>query len=53
VVDTARKVKSYGERLRAIHWLIFSQNPVGDFERFHAARMETIIAEAKSELPDR
>lgn len=51
-VDTQRTVKSPSQRLRSVHFLIWRQNPVGDFEQWHAARMEKIINEAKQELPD-
>jgi hypothetical protein len=51
-VDTERKVKSQSERLYAVLYVIWKQNPVGNFEDFRRARMETIIEETKRELPD-
>jgi hypothetical protein len=50
-VDTERAVKTPGQRLRAVLFVLWQQNPVGTFEDFYTRRMETIITEAKAELP--
>jgi hypothetical protein len=51
-VDTERKVKSQSERIYNVLYVIWKQNPVGDFEDFRRRRTETIIDDLKKELPD-
>lgn len=50
-VDTERRVKSRGERLRAVHYLIWErQGKKGDFENWYSACFESILSDLKQQL---
>ena len=50
-VDTERKIKSKGERLRGIHWLVWQrQGSKGDFEHWYSTCFESIMDGLKQQL---
>ena len=50
-VDTERRVKSKGERLRGVHWLIWQrQGSNGNFETWYDACFEAIMSDLKAQL---
>ena len=50
-VDTERTIKTPGQRLRGVLFRIWEQSKAVPFEPWYAQRMETLINEAKAELP--
>jgi len=50
-VDTERRIKSKGERLRGVHWLVWQrQGCKGDFEAWYNACFESIMSGLKEQL---